>query len=108
MPTLLYSFVLISYECEALESNDLKILVLLSEPLRNSSLVAITELELLINQTVLLLELLNAALSDTLNHRHLQVSLALNLCISNDLASLVSLLLCDPQNQPGWGSNQPS
>ena len=33
MPTLLYSFVLISYECEALESNDLQILVLLSEPL---------------------------------------------------------------------------
>ena len=40
---------LVSNKCEALESGDLQILVLLGEPLSNSSLVTITELELLVN-----------------------------------------------------------
>ena len=73
---------LVSNEGEALESSDLQILVLLSEPLGNSSLVAVAELELLVNQTVLLQELLNTTLSDVLDHRHLQLSLAFNLCIT--------------------------
>ena len=49
---------LVSNKCEASESGDLQILVLLSEPLGYSSLITVAELELLVNQAVLLQELL--------------------------------------------------
>ena len=78
---MLINRILICNECEALEVNNLQVLVLLGKPLSNSSLVAITELELLVNQTVLLLELLNTTLGNALNHRHLQLSLAFCGCI---------------------------
>ena len=71
--------VLLSNEREALESNDLQLLVLLGEPLGYSSLVAVAELELLVNEAVLLQELLHTTLGDVLNHRHLQLSLTLGL-----------------------------
>ena len=76
------TYELVSNKCEASESGDLQILVLLSEPLCNSSLVTVAELELLVNQAVLLQELLNTTLGDVLDHRHLQLSLAFNLCIT--------------------------
>ena len=62
---------LVSNECEASESGDLQILVLLSEPLCYSSLVAVTELELLVNQAVLLQELVDTALGDAVSYTHL-------------------------------------
>ncbi len=47
-------------------------------------------------QTVLLQEFVHTTLGDVLNHRHLQLSLTLDLCIGNDLTGLVSLLLGEP------------
>ena len=87
---------LVCNEREALEGNDLQILVLLGEPLGYSSLVTVAELELLVNQAVLLQELLHTTLGDVLDHRHLQLSLTLDLCLGNDLTGLVSLSLCEP------------
>jgi len=87
---------LVCNEREALEGNDLQILVLLGEPLGYSSLVTIAELELLVNQAVLLQELLHAALGDVLDHRHLQLGLTFGLCLFLDLTSLVGLLLSEP------------
>ena len=98
MPILFYNHTvrLVSHERKALEGSDLQILVLLSEPLCYSSLVAVAELELLIDQTVLLQELLHTTLGDVLDHLHLQLSLTFGLCLFLDLTSLVGLSLSQP------------
>ena len=53
---------LLSYKGEATEGSNLQFLVLLLQPLSHIGLVAVAELELLVNQAALLLELLNATL----------------------------------------------
>ena len=87
---------LVGNERKALESDDLQVFVLLGEPLGYSSLIAVAELELLVDEAAFLEELLDATLGDVLDHRHLEVCLALDLCIGDDLASLVGLLLGEP------------
>ena len=54
---------LLCYKREALEGDDLKLLVLLGEPLGYSGLVAVAELEFLIDEAVFLEELLHATLA---------------------------------------------
>ena len=60
--------ILLSSKSEALVSNDLEILALRSEVLSNSLLVAITELELLVYEAVLLEELSQTTISNVLDH----------------------------------------
>ena len=67
------SLLLVGNQCEALVSNDLHILALLLHILSNSLLVAITKLELLVNEAVLFQELVYATLGDVLNHVLVQV-----------------------------------
>ena len=59
---------LLSHESEALVSDNLELSVLLLQELSNSLLVAITELDLLVNETVVLEELSQTTLSDVLYH----------------------------------------
>ena len=87
---------LVSREAEALVGKNFEILALLSEPLCYACLVTVAELELLVDEAVLFEELVEAALSDVLDHLLLEVSGSLcgNLCA--DVLSLVSILLSQP------------
>ena len=87
---------LLSSKSEALVSNDLEILALRSEVLSNSLLVAITELELLINEAVLLEELSQTTISNVLDHSWVQRSSLLLTYSLLDVASLLSLLRSQP------------
>src|SRR3712207_1268119 len=89
---------LVGRQREALVGNDLQILVLLSNPLLHAELAVAfaCKLELLVNQTVVLEELVETTLGDILNHILLQVcgsSLASGLL---NLASLIGLFLSKP------------
>ena len=86
---------LLSHESEALVSDNLELSILLLQELSNGLLVAITELELLVNEAVVLEELSQTTLSDVLYHllRHVGELLLSSLLL--ELADSVSVSLCD-------------
>ena len=86
---------LLSHESEALVSDNLELSILLLQELSNGLLVAITELELLVNEAVVLEELSQTTLSDVLYHllRHVGELLLSSLLL--ELADSVSISLCD-------------
>ena len=82
---------LLSHESEALVSDNLELSILLLQELSNGLLVAITELELLVNETVVLEELSQTTLSDVLYHllRHVGELLLSSLLLELDRKSVV-------------------
>ena len=87
---------LVSHQREALEGNHLQLLVLSAEPLSYSSLVAVAELELLVNEAVLLEELGHAALGNVLNHLCGKAGSLLSRNSGDDFLCLGNVLGCDP------------